>query len=316
MNTSLAPIVLFVYDRPDHAKRVVEGLLQNPEAKDSILYVFADGPKDTASEAARKRIADTRDYIQTITGFKEVIIEASEKNKGLAASIIGGCTKILSLHGRIIVMEDDIVACPYYLNYMNTGLEKYKDDEKIWSLSGFTDTSVMIPHGDEDAYCINRFSCWGYATWKRCWDKAIWDIPTLQEMFKDKQLQADFDAWGGNDLSKMMLGLFAGSNGSWAIRYTFSSFLNKTFNIHTRESLVQNIGCDGSGTHSGKETFHIQMMDHKVVFPETIEFDPIRNEQMCKSHHRIPTTLKGKIGYVVKKSARLHRLCRKWGLCK
>ena len=75
MNSSnqFAPIALFVYNRPSHTRQTVEALLKNPEAKDCVLYIFADGPKNNANAVTMQKIAELRSYIHTISGFKNVI---------------------------------------------------------------------------------------------------------------------------------------------------------------------------------------------------------------------------------------------------
>ena len=80
-----SPIALFVYNRPEHTVRVIEALRQNTLASKSILYVFADGPKDTATSEQKTRIEETRRIASNITGFHEVHLMFFEKNKGTIA---------------------------------------------------------------------------------------------------------------------------------------------------------------------------------------------------------------------------------------
>lgn len=293
----LAPIILFVYNRPLHTQKVVEGLLTNPEAKDSVLYIFADGPKPTISKEGLENLKKVREYIHTIKGFKEIYIDESKQNRGLANATIRGCTQVINKHGKMIMMEDDDVPNPYFLSYINRCLVKYEKDEKIWCVSGYTDTSIMPPHGKKDLFLVNRPSSWGFGTWKRCWDKVIWDINTLKGLFEHQSIINKYNKWGGVDSSIIMLGLFEGENSSWAIRYNFAAFLNHAYTILPNKSLIINIGCDGSGTHCGFIDFNIQTLEHEVVIPEIIEFDTIRNKQLWKS--LIPKSLIEKIRYKI-----------------
>ena len=170
MEKNYAPIIFFVYNRADHAKETIEGILTNPEAKDTPLYIFADGPKPGASEEDINKIKQVRDYIHTISGFKEIIIEEAEKNKGLAPSTIYGVSKVLSIYDRMIMIEDDDVPTPYFLSYMNECLEKYKDDKRIWGVSGYL-YLYDYPESDnkDDVFLTSRTSSWGWGTWRRCW---------------------------------------------------------------------------------------------------------------------------------------------------
>jgi GT2 family glycosyltransferase len=116
MDEKLSPIILFAYNRPEHTKKTVEALQKNKLAKDSLLYIFSDGPK---REDDVPKIKKVRDYIKTIKGFKKVEIFESNKNKGLANSVISGVTKIINKYGEVIVLEDDLITSPNFLVYMN-----------------------------------------------------------------------------------------------------------------------------------------------------------------------------------------------------
>src|SRR6186713_3157153 len=128
-----SPIALFVYNRPDHTRQTVESLQKNVLASESDLYIFSDGPK-TNSVAS---VEATRAYLKTVHGFKSVTIHESEVNKGLAASIIYGVTKVLQTHETIIVVEDDLVTSPYFLSFLNQGLKLYANDAAVASVCAF-----------------------------------------------------------------------------------------------------------------------------------------------------------------------------------
>ena len=101
----VAPIILFTYRRTDHTRRCVESIKASPLAAESILYIFSDAAKGGADVAD---VQEVRDYIKTITGFKNVVIEEATENRGLANSVIYGVGKVLEEHGRAIVLEDDL----------------------------------------------------------------------------------------------------------------------------------------------------------------------------------------------------------------
>src|SRR5687767_6286773 len=108
MDNSLAPIVLFVYNRPWHTLKTLEALSKNFLADQSKLYVYADGEKDDASDSSKHRIKEVRQLIREKKWCAEVEIIEHQRNLGLADSVTKGVTEILDKHGRIIVLEDDI----------------------------------------------------------------------------------------------------------------------------------------------------------------------------------------------------------------
>lgn len=276
---NLAPIVLFVYNRPEHTKKTVEGILKNPEAKDSTLYIFADGPKPNISPEGLGNLKKVREYIHTISGFKEVIIDESEKNRGLAPATIRGLSIVFEKYDRLIMIEDDDVPSKYFLAYENDCLEKYKDDARVWCVGGYTDTNYLKPRdGEPDAFFVNRPTSWGFGFWKRCWDKIIWDDEILRGIFRHFEVVEKFNKWGGLDHSGIMLGFLRKTNSSWSIRYHFASYLHNGLTILPSKTLIANIGLDGSGTHSGVQNYTVEFMERPVVIPDEIQFNKEKDD--------------------------------------
>ena len=102
---SLAPIVLFVYNRPQHTLKTLEALMQNELAEKSELFIFCDGPKADATKQDQERINKVRDLVKKKNWCKKVTIRESQVNKGLADSIVAGVTEIVNQYGKIIVLR-------------------------------------------------------------------------------------------------------------------------------------------------------------------------------------------------------------------
>lgn len=242
---SLAPIVLFVYNRPLHTKLTVEALQNNELAKDSQLYIYSDAPKNIQ---ATKGVEQVRNYIKKINGFKEIIIVERDRNWGLANSIIDGVTEIVNKYGSVIVLEDDLVTSPFFLNFMNDGLQMYKKDEQVASIHGY-----LYPVHKEvpNSFFIKGTDCWGWATWERAWKIFEKDgDKLLSELIKvGRQNEADFNNNYG--YTRMLKKQIKGENDSWAIRWYMSAFLQNKLTLYPGVSLVANIGMDNSGIHNG-----------------------------------------------------------------
>lgn len=237
-----APIALFTYSRADHTRQAVESLLQNAEAKDSDLYIFSDGPK---TEEKRVAVEENRKYIHTITGFKSVIIIEREKNWGLANSLIAGITEIVNKYGRVIVVEDDLILSPYFLQFMNEALEKYKDEDRVASISAFLNP---IDCEAPNTFFLRYFACWGWATWKRGWDILINDDKVLLKHLRWKK--NDFNIGGKGPFYGILYCNKIGLNDSWAVRFYASQFLAGKLQLFPGKTMAIQTGMDGTGTHS------------------------------------------------------------------
>ncbi len=263
-----APIALFTYNRADKTQRVVESLLQNVEAKNSDLYIFSDGPKTPEKKTG---VEENRKYIHTITGFKSITIVERDKNWGLANSLIAGITDVVNRYGRVIVVEDDLVLSPYFLKFMNDGLEKYKDDDRVGTINAFV---PPIKESLPNTYFLYFMHPWGWATWKRSWELLNTDTKYLlrKMRFKTKKFNLGGNCGSYGNLYCQKVGLVD----SWYIRFYASLFLNKKLNLFPGKTLVTNSGLDGSGTHCGKS---LQKTNHSVLTDDMIRIDEIQVEE-------------------------------------
>ena len=239
----LSPIVIFVYNRPDHTRRTVEALQKNVYAQESDLIVISDESK---SAAQAEKVSEVRQYIRQIDGFKSVTIVERETNFGLAQSIIDGVTRLCEEYGRVIVLEDDLVTSPYFLQYINSGLDVYEDAERVVSIHGYVyPLKATLP----ETFFLRGADCWGWATWKRGWDLFEPDGQVLLRELMGRKLTHSFDFDGTYPYTKMLKKQIKGKNDSWAIRWYASAFLRNKLTLYPGRSLVLNIGMDNSGTH-------------------------------------------------------------------
>ena len=240
-----APIALFIYNRPAHVRRTVASLLANPEAAESDLFVFCDGAKTPESAAA---VEEARAFVRGLTGFASLTVVERERNLGLAKSIIDGVTRLCRDRGRVIVLEDDLVLSPYFLRYMNDALDCYADAPLVASIHGYLGP---VHESLPETFFLRGADCWGWATWSRAWQVFEPDAAKLLARLRHEGLTQTFDMEGAEAYTKMLEDFIAGKNDSWAVRWHASAFLRGMFTLYPGRSLVENIGFDGSGMHSG-----------------------------------------------------------------
>ena len=268
MVKSYAPIVLFTYNRPVHLRNTVESVLQNDLACKSTLFVYSDGPKDNIDSVVK--VAEVRKYIKTISGFKRIVIVESEKNKGLASSVIAGVTDVVNRYGKVIVIEDDLEISPDFLRFMNEALDVYKNEPIVMQVSGHMfDVKIKAP---TDAIFLPFITSWGWATWKRAWDHFDPSMSGYEKIENDSKLKSRFNLDGAYNYFNMLERQLHGKIDSWAIRWYLSVFLKNGFTLFPIRSLVHNSGFDGSGTHCGgaietreKSPFFLFKRDRKSV---------------------------------------------------
>lgn len=251
----LAPICLFTYNRLDETQQTINHLKDNHLAEQSELFLFSDGPKN---EVAKPKVEAVRSYLKTVTGFKKIHVKESEVNKGLASSIISGVSEVIEAYGWVIVMEDDLLTAPNFLDFMNQGLDFYKNDSEILSMSGYTMDLPSLP-GEKDFYFGYRASSWGWATWIDRWQKIDWEVTDYDRFHNDRKRKRSFNR-GGSDLSRMLKLQMAGELDSWAIRFCYHQFKHDLKTVYPTRSKLINIGFGEDATHTaGTKRFRTDM---------------------------------------------------------
>jgi hypothetical protein len=280
MRDELAPIVLFVYGRPEHTQKTLQALKRNQLADASELFIFADGPKESCSDLQLQKIAEVRRLIRREKWCGKVEIIESACNQGLAASIVGGVTKITSTYGRAIVLEDDLVTSPGFLPYMNNSLRIYADDERVMHVSGFNfATRFWAP----STGFLRASHPWGWSTWHRAWQHFRNDADgLLAEIQARDPIAFDLDgtAFHLEELQQNVTGELK----TWAVRWYASIFLKNGLCLYPRVSLVRNIGFDGTGEncHADRE-FYEQI---PISFKTAVNRIPIKESDLYLIAHQ------------------------------
>jgi hypothetical protein len=291
-----SPIALFVYNRPEHTRRTLSYLQKNLFAEESRLFIFSDGPK---TEADKAKVDEVRQLAKEVTGFKSVKLITRKENLGLANSIISGVSKLVNEYDKVIVFEDDLLSSPYTLQYFNEALNRYANEEKVMHIGAY-----MYPLADKklpQSFFYRAASSWGWATWARAWKDFEPDIDKLITQF-DKQKIDRFSIEGTMNFWKQMNEFKAGKNNSWAIRWYASIFLKNGLTLNPSQSLINNIGHDGSGVHSNIEN----MYQVQIAKKEVKEF-PAEIKENQQAYQAIKNFLKTRKGSLLQRGVRFIR---------
>ncbi|MBT2661601.1 sugar transferase [Bacillus sp. ISL-45] len=264
---NLAPIILFVYNRPDETYKTIKLLEKNVLADQSHLFVFSDGPK---TEGQITKVSKVREIIANIEGFKQVTVINSDSNKGLATSVITGVTSVIERYGKVIVLEDDLETSIYFLKFMNQALDYFQHHQDIWSISGYTPNIELPKDYYSNIYSIPRACSWGWGTWKDRWDKNDWELENYEQLLNNKDKRKQFNK-PGNDMSYMLIDQKKKLIDSWAIRWCYSQFINNAYTIYPKYSFIKNTGFSGESTHGSLS----KKYDVQICQTYSIEFDKV-----------------------------------------
>ncbi|MEW9179912.1 glycosyltransferase [Bacillus mycoides] len=275
----LAPVIIFVYNRPEHTIQTIEALSKNELARESNVFIFSDAAKNEESVEKVKVVRDYIDSVEEKKYFKSFTITKSEANKGLAKSVIHGVSEIIGKYGKVIVLEDDLITAPDFLTYMNDALDYYCNLDKVWSISGYNIPIAFPKDYKSEIYYSYRGCSWGWATWKNRWDQVDWDVKDYAEFKSSRRLKNRFNR-GGRDMANMLDSQMEGIIDSWAIRWCYTQSKRNLLTVYPVKSRVKNIGLDGSGTHSGITSHYNVEIDKN--FTKCSFDDPDLNREILK----------------------------------
>lgn len=240
MNLKIAPVVIFSYKRLDHLKKCILALQENNYANLTPLIIYSDAPKSEGDGV----VDEVRSYIKDIKGFKSLKIVLREENYGLSKSIISGIDEIFLDYDSVIVLEDDIVVCKDFLEYMNYALEKFQNVSNIGSVNAYTEVPFDSP------YLALGADCWGWATWKNRWEIFEKNSKVLMHKINSSpQLKRKMVRRSSGIFYNMLNEEISGNINSWAIRWYSFNFINGWYGLYPATSLVNNIGADNTATH-------------------------------------------------------------------
>ncbi len=241
--------------------------------EESVVFFFADGPKENASEADIEKINEVRKLFEPLKEKKNVSLRFSNKNHGLTTSIVSGITEIINQFGKVIVIEDDLELSPGFLKYMNDALNLYENEERVMHIGGY-----MVPHSfkTSETMFFRAPTIWGWGTWQRSWKNSTFDAKELlKKIKKTDNAQYEFNVKNGYPYYWLLNEIGNGKVNAWSVQWYATIFLKKGLCLVPKKSLVRNIGFDNSGTNCEPTDIFSQQ--------DTIDNIEVKNEEIYES---------------------------------
>ncbi|MBR6785963.1 MAG: glycosyltransferase [Clostridia bacterium] len=284
---SLAPIIIFVYNRADHFIQTYNALAACKEAKESELYIFSDGAKNEAGKAKVDEVRAAVAAIKNAGDFKAVTVTESPVNRGLAASVIAGVTEVIGKHGKVIVVEDDCKVSPHFLFYINGALDYYENNKKIGSIAGYTPMIELPEDYKNDIFAAYRSCSCTWATWSDRWQNIDWELRDIGSFYRSPKLIKKLNS-NGSDRFIRLYRQTKGNGSSWSVRFGAHLVKNDLLTVYPRYSYITNIGCDESGVHSKADDAEKMRVDLSRAIADPVFADvkiDKRIQKIFKKHY-------------------------------
>ena len=239
-------IAVFCYKRAGKLRAAIEALLKNPECPSMDIIFFADGYK---GEKDKEAVEATRAYIDSITGFRNVIKHYRERNVSTGPNFETGLKFLAANYEQFIVVEDDLVVSPNYISYMLQGLKFYKDQQTVFCITGYV-FPIQKKDYSYDTIIYKRFCSYGWAGWADRVKKVIWDHKELAKLMKHSPNFKSRLNSEGLDLYRMLKKQLNGTISTWDIQMQVHVAETRMKVVYPTLSKVTNIGFDNESTNT------------------------------------------------------------------
>jgi len=265
---SKTPIAFFSYNRPGHTERGLAALSHCMRLAECEINLYLDAPRVPEHAPA---VDATGRVLEKWAGQLGATLIRRPANLGLARSIGSVVSALCESHGRVIVIEDDLIVHSRFVDYMLQALDHYEHNPEVMQVAGCTLSGPNLASGD--VFLLPVTSTWGWATWKRSWERFSWNLDDLQAARSDAQWLDVFNLGGVCDFSSMLNDRLAGKNDSWGILWWYAVSRARGLVAYPSQTLVWNDGFDGSGVHCGESGFFGALPeDFDVVLPDAFSF--------------------------------------------
>lgn len=289
-----APVLVAVYNRLDHFRRCIDTLKQNYYADKTPLFIAIDAPY---REIDRKIITKIIDFAKNIKGFKRIELFIRDENFGPNKNFDTATNDIYNIYNSVIISEDDNEFSPYFLKFINYGLEMYKERSDIFSICGYQ-FPINIPSSyKDDIYLWQGFSAWGYGMWKHKYSVGQEDINLVNKWLKDKKHLTKINKVAQRykfSLKNMIRANYIHGDGY----YSNHLVANDMYSVFPTKTYVINHGHDGLGDSCLKSDMFLKQIlnnDPDFNLPENITPNQEINIQLWKyfsNYNRLKKRLK------------------------
>jgi len=260
------PVALILFNRPDLTKKVFEVIARVRPKK---LFVIADGPRFPEEI---EKCKEARSVVEMIDWECEVLKNYSDSNMGCKERISSGLNWVFSETDEAIILEDDCLPHPSFFKFCEILLEEYRHDERVMMISG--DNFLLNMPKIKESYLFSRyFSIWGWATWRRAWEKYDIHMKYWKSFKEYNQLECFYSHKGViHFLTEIFDNIYNSKIDAWGPRWFYSCLFNNGLSIVPKVNLISNIGI--LGAHSSK----ISENHNLPVF--SLDFDQMQHPSM------------------------------------
>jgi hypothetical protein len=245
------PILFLIFNRPDTTVKVFEKIR---EIQPRQLFISADGPRPD-KKGEREKCEEARNVIQKIDWKCDLQVNFSEKNMGCRVGVSSGIDWFFNQVSEGIILEDDCLPDTSFFQFCKELLEYYRNDNRIMHIGG-VNLQDGRTRGTGSYYFSNITHIWGWATWKRAWEKYDVNMRSYPKLLAEGMFSTIFpDPAMRRYWRKNIELVYKNIKDTWDVQWQYAVAVNKGLAILPNSNLISNIGFDLNATHT-IDNFH------------------------------------------------------------
>jgi hypothetical protein len=246
---STSAVLFLVFNRPEPTARVFEAIRR---AKPKKLYVASDGPRSSRPDEAKK-VMEARHIATAVDWDCEVITLFRDGNLGCKRAVSGAISWFFEQEEEGIILEDDCLPAPDFFGYCDSLLVKYRHDPRIFAITG-DNFQNGIWRGDGSYYFSRYVHVWGWATWKRAWNRYDGEISFWPQWKVSDDWKAKIpDGVERHYWEKIFDRIYANEIDTWDYQWTASAWRDGGLIATPNVNMVSNIGFGSDSTHTSSK---------------------------------------------------------------
>ncbi len=291
-DTFQTPILLTIFNRPDLSTHLWGEI---KKIKPSVLYIAADGPR-ADNKNDQRLCAEVRQIVtQDINWVCDLQLLFREENLGCGQAISSAITWFFQHVSEGIILEDDCLPHPDFFPFCSKLLERYRDDDKVFMISGSSVPKKYEKNLKVD-YCFTHIpSAWGWATWRRSWDKYDFSLSSFEQFKQEQGINKIFPKKQHQTYWLDYFNEIKHKNiNNWDYQLAYTSFKGQGLCIRPKYNLINNLGIK-YGNGATKLNYHQtgqKIYTHPIRIEADKQADDIIMHLLLSPTHKLKNILK------------------------
>ena len=279
------PILVIAFNRPDHLNQLLARLR---EVQPRSLFIAIDGPRRERPDDMQ-RVQQCRDLLGSIDWDCNVKTLIREENLGCGRGVSSAISWFFEHVEQGIILEDDIIPVPSFFKFCSTLLDRYRNDDRVFAISGCNFVPPeALSHPDHPYRFSQVPHIWGWATWRRSWQRHQLDIAGWQKDLSPISLwsRAGHSLSGAVYWASTFELLARGKVDTWDGQLVLASMISGQLTATSNTNLIENIGFGEDATHTVEDRRELQPLGEArlPVKPAVVELDS-RADSWTRRHH-------------------------------